>query len=194
MSLRMNVHMLTRPHISRDDQGRLGTAQPLLVQLTSTASTNGRSTGSEPPLPVSVKAMSLYVQMEWDARNEQYVRTGDDSGGLWQIVSSWESVEDPEWEPYLERVTEDWIARIVNTIDPPRPRRPLRQDCAACGQRWVYDQDGHRSEAVTAWVWDENGAVGPVEAWDVTCTACGAQWIGREVATNYWRAVGRDAA
>lgn len=189
MSLRMNVHMLTRPHIARDNSGKLGTAQPLLTQLTAEAGSSGSASGSERPIPGSIKALSLWKDLEFEARDHQYVRTGDDSGGLWQITSTWEHVEDPEWEPFLEGVTGDWISRIANTIEPPRPRRPLRQDCVACGQRWVYDQDGQRSEAVTAWVWDDAGAVTKVAEWEVACSACGAQWIGQEVTRNYWRAV-----
>lgn len=190
MTLRSNVSMLIRPHLSYDASGKLGTAQALLTQLTSEAGSSGSSAGNERPIPGSIKAMSLFVQLEWDARNEQYMRTGDDSGGLWQIVSSWENLNDPEFAPHLEHVTADWIAEISNTINPPRSRRPLRQPCASCGQRWTYDRDGKRAEAVTAWVWDDLGEkVATVEKWDVQCSVCGAEWRGKEVAQTYWRAV-----
>lgn len=189
MTLTMNVHMLTSPHVARDQQGRYGTAQPLLKQLTAEAVTRGESVGSEKPLPIGIKAVALWQDMEREARNHQYARTGDSTGGLWQITESWRNVEDDEWTPYLEHVTSDWIARITNVIDPPRPRRPLRQPCVACGERWVYDADGVRSEAVTAWVWDEEGGIAGADGWDVSCASCSAQWVGNEVANTYWRAV-----
>ena len=188
MTLAGNVHRLTRPHLSTMG-GKIATVPPMLTQLTMEGRAPSHATSSETPLPVSVRAIALWQDMEHEARDHQYARTGDDSGGLWQIVQSWEYVADEEWVAYLERVTLDFIDRITATIDPPRRRRPLRQPCASCGERWFYDADGQRSEAVTAWVWDEDGSVSKVETWDVKCLCCGAQWVGKEVANTYWRAV-----
>lgn len=187
MTLTGNVHRLTRPHLTTM-AGKIVTMPPMLTQLTMGCGSANTAVSSETRLPVSVRAIALWQDMEHEARDHQYARTGDDSGRLWQIVASWESVDDAEWAAYLEGVTLDFIDRIANIIDPPRPRRPLRQPCASCGQRWHYDADGQRSEAVTAWVWDESGSVGKLENWEVACTACGAQWVGKEVARNYWRA------
>ena len=192
MTLAGNVHRLTRPHLSTL-RGQIATVPPLLTQLTMDHGRHSQKVSSERPIPVPLSAIALWQDMEHEAREHQYARTGDDSGGLWQIVESWERVDDAEWCAYLGQVTLDFIDRILATIDPPRPRRPLRQPCAACGQRWTYDADGQRSEAVTAWVWDEDDRVAKVDTWEVTCTSCGAQWVGKEVARTYWRAVDTDS-
>src|SRR5699024_1162035 len=118
---------------------------------------------------------------------------GDDTGGIWEILQAWENVvanTGNEWEASLEQVTQDWIDQIKACIDPPRARRPLRQPCSACDQRWVYDEDGRRTEAVTAWVWDTTGEhVAPLEQWEVHCALCDAQWHGKEVTKAYWRSI-----
>lgn len=191
MSLRMNIHTLTREHYSRDHAGRLARAIPLLEQLTAGAGNAGGSAGSETPLPVSVSAIALWQDLEFEAKDIQYRRTGNDRGGLWEITAGWSGIDDPEhgdphWAAYLEDVTGDWIVRITELINPvSRSRRPLRRPCAACGNRWHWENDSRR-EAVTAWVWDEEGEIAPVDLWEVSCRACGGQWIGREVAATYW--------
>lgn len=190
LSLASNINRLIRPHVDYSSAGKIVKVKPLLTQLTDFIGSNGASGSSEPPIPGSIKALSAHVQMEWDAKNYQYEMTGDDSGGLWAILESWENVTDDEWQAYLENITLDFIDQIQNTIEPPRPRRPLRQPCSACGQRWIYDEDNKRTEAVTAWVWDSTGEhLASIEQWEVHCALCGAQWHGKEVAKAYWRAV-----
>ena len=171
-------------------RGKIVKQPALLTQLTDFIGATGNSGSSEQPIPGSIKALSVHVQMQWDAKNHQYEMTGDDSGGLWAILKSWQHVTDPEWVAFLEHVTLEWIDQIKACIDPPRARRPLRQPCSACGQRWYYGEDNKRTEAVTAWVWDSLGErVAPIENWDVQCQVCNAEWHGKEVAKAYWRAI-----
>ena len=108
LSLASNIRMLTQEHPTIH-HGKITTAQPLLTQLTDYIGSSGKTGSSEKPIPGSIKALSHYVQMEWDARNHQYEITGDDSGGLWVIIESWANITDPEWETYLEHITTEWI-------------------------------------------------------------------------------------
>ena len=192
MSLASNINQLTNTHVAMNTRGKIVKQPALLTQLTDFIGATGNSGSSEQPIPGSIKALSLHVQMEWDARNHQYEITGDDSGGLWAILQSWDNTisnTGSDTEQFLEHVTQDWIDQIKACIDPPRARRPLRQPCSACGQRWYYDEDNKRAEAVTAWVWTSNGEhIAPVQDWEVHCSACNAQWTGKEVTKAYWRA------
>ena len=190
MSLRANVSMLIRPHLAYDATGKLGIAQALLTQLTQAESGRGKPTTNERPVPIHLTAIALWQDLEFEAREHQYQRTSDDSGGLWQIVSTWETIEDDEWASHLEHVTADWITRITNVIHPTRPRRPLMRPCEACGEKYQIGDEGKRIPAVTAWCWDEHGEqVARVDDWDVQCSACGAEWRGKEVARVWWQAV-----
>lgn len=194
-SLAQNVRMLTKPHVAYSNTGKIGTAQPLLTQLTRAESGTGKPTTNDKPIPIHLTAVAQWQDMEKEARDHQYERTGDDSGSLWVITASWEKVDDDEWTPFLEHVTLEWITQITNIIDPPRPRRPLMQPCAACGVKYTSGEDGKRIPAVTAWVWehDDHDRTAKVDKWDVHCSACGAEWHGKEVAKSYWRPVEQSA-
>lgn len=189
MTLATNVRQLTQHHITYSHTKKIITAPPMLTQLTQAQSGSGAPTTNERPVPVHLTAIALWQDMEKEARQYRHDMTGDDSGGLWPIIESWARINDDEWQPFLEHVTLDWIDRINNTIDPPRPRRPLMQPCAACGEKYTPGEDGKRIPAVTAWVWDHHGEnVTSIEKWEVLCSNCGAQWHGKEVAMSYWRA------
>lgn len=190
MSLASNVRILTQPHVAYSPAKKIVTAKPLLTQLTEADNGGGRPTTNERPVPVHLTAIALWQDLEHEAQQHRYEMTEDDSGGLWAIIESWAHVEDDEWKKFLEHVTLDWIDRITNVIEPPRPRRPLMQPCSACGEKYTPGKDGKRIPAVTAWVWDGLGEqVAKPDTWEVRCDSCGSQWTGKEVVKQYWRAL-----
>lgn len=189
MTLAANIRQLTQPHPGITPNGKIATVKPLLEQLTDFIGTTGTTTSNEPPIPGSIKALSTYIQMERDAQDLNYQITGTDHGNLWAILKSWEPLKDDHWQPTLQEITSEWITQIHHHLNPPRERRPLRQPCAACNQRWAYDHDGKRIEALTAWVWDTHGEhIAPLNQWEIQCANCDAQWHGKEVIKAYWRA------
>lgn len=170
--------------------GKIVTAKPLLTQLSEADRDGGTSTTSERPIPANVNAIALMQDLLREAEEHQYEMTGNDNGSLWTIIATWETITNTEWANYLEHVTLDWIDRINAIIQPTRPRRPLMQPCSACGEKYAPGEDGKRIPAITAWVWDSLGErVSKIDHWDVNCSACGAQWHGKEVVKSYWRSV-----
>lgn len=189
MSLASNINQLINPHVAMNPRGKIVKQPALLTQLSEADRNGGISTTSERPIPANVNAIALAQDLLHEAKNHQYEMTSNDDGTLWQIIKSWETVEDREWQEFLGHVTLDWIDRINQIIQPTRPRRPLMQPCSACGHKYTPGDDGKRIPAVTAWVWDRQGeAIAPMEHWDVHCSNCGAEWHGKEVAKSYWRA------
>lgn len=191
MSLASNINQLINPHIAMNPRGKIIKQPALLTQLKDANSNGGRPTTSERPIPANLKAVALLQDIYDEALKHQCAMTGTvDQRPLRDILTDWATIEDHEWQTFLGHVTLDWIDRINDTINPTRPRRPLMQPCSACGQKYAPDDDGKRIPAVTAWVWDSEGDhIAPMEHWDVHCSACGAEWHGKEVAKSYWRDV-----
>ena len=190
MSLKDNIRLLTQPHIGYNHAGKIVKQDSLLTQLNKAERIGGTSTTSEKPIPANINAVALAQDILKEAQQHQYEMTGTMRGSLWAIILSWQQVEDKEWVAFLEHVTQDWIDAIRNLTNPTRPRRPLHQPCASCGNKYTPGEDGKRIPALTAWVWDRAGErIAPSENWEVTCSNCGTQWTGREVTKSYWRAL-----
>src|SRR5699024_3128508 len=106
LSLASNINQLINTHIAYSPAGKIIKQPALLTQLTDFIGATGNSGSSEPPIPGSIKALSTHVQMQWDAKNHQYKMTGDDTGGIWEILQAWENVvanTGNEWEASLEQ-------------------------------------------------------------------------------------------
>ena len=186
MTLRSNVDRLTRTHMTVRF-GKIVKQPALLKQLSEAQTGSGTPTTSEQPVPVHLTALQLWQDMEFQARDLQYQMTGNDKGNLWAILGSWEAVDQDPWLARLTDVTAGWIEAISNVLDPPRPRRPLNIACSSCGEKYTPGENGKRIPAVTAWVWDSEGvAVASFDQWEVTCSHCGAQWIGKDAIKSYW--------
>lgn len=180
VALRANINQLIRPHMTVRF-GKIVKQPALLRQLGEAQTGNDTPTTTEQPVPVHLTAVQLWQDMEFQARDLQYQMTGSDRGGLWSILPSWEAVTDEGWQSRLGEVTGEWIGRIQEVLDPPRPRRPLNQPCPGCGEKYAPGENGKRIPAVTVWAWASDGeTVAPFEQWEVTCGACGEQWHGRD--------------
>ena len=190
MNLKDNIRLLTQPHIGYNHAGKIVKQDSLLRQLNKAERTGGTSTTSEKPIPANINAVALAQDILKEAQQHQYEMHGTTRGSLWAIILSWQQIEDKEWVAFLEHVTQDWIDAIRNLINPTRPRRPLHQPCASCGNKYTPGEDGKRIPALTAWVWNATGeTIAPSENWEVTCSNCGTQWHGKEVTKSYWRAL-----
>lgn len=190
MSLASNINQLINTHIAYSPTGKIIKQPALLTQLKDANGNGGRPTTSERPIPANMKAVALLQDIYDETIKHQYEMTGNYDGSLRQILTEWATIEDKEWQQHLEHATLDWIDQINTCIDPPRPRRPLHQPCSACGKKYTPDEDGKRIPAVTAWVWDHHGErVATPDQWEVACSSCGAQWHGKEVVKQYWRAL-----
>lgn len=191
MSLASNINQLINAHVAMSATGKIIKQSALLTQLRNADTDGGRPTTNERPIPANLKAVALLQDIYDEAINHQYEMTHClDQRPLRDILQAWAALEDREWVNCLEHVTQDWIDKIHEAIDPTRPRRPLHQPCSSCGNKYTPDDEGKRIPAVTAWVWDSDGnTIAPMEHWDVRCSSCGAQWHGKEVIKQYWRAL-----
>ena len=181
MSLTANIHTLTRPHLTLDPNGKPHQTPAMLDELKAAATetragapgNGGRST------PISTDAIALMQDIEFQARDEQYQRTGTDVGTLVGIIQSWATEEDAEMIAYLEHVTLDWLDQITALISPVKPPWRPAVPCPACGV--IYDQEGN-GPGMRVHCWDDEGAIKAPGDWTAECIHCAAAWTPENMA------------
>lgn len=183
MTLADHIHQLVRPHMTRRPDGKITRQDALLDQLATAIHTNGRdgSATSEPGLPINGRALDLWKTIDTQVRQEELERAGTMRGIPGQIIERWETEQRHNWVSHLEHVTLDLIDQITQLLDPPPKRRKLREPCPACGEQWDYTGDGDREPCLTAGTHDEHGAMLKPADYDVSCSACGAEWRGQSL-------------
>ncbi len=183
MTLRDHIHQLIRPHATRRPDGQFIKQPALLDQLAGAVKTSsgGRRDSSETPLPINAAAIDLWKNIDQTLRDEEQERAGTMRGTPGGILQRWENEQRDEWTGHLAHVTLDIIDQITQLIDPPPKRRKLRKPCPACGEEWDYTADGDREPCLTAGTHDEHGAMLKPADYDVSCSACGAEWRGQQL-------------
>ena len=174
MSLAGNIQALTSEHLTMVD-GKPETVPALLDQLDAALTDkNGRTGGGGgKALPISDAAYSLWQDINFAARNEQYQRTGTDVGTLAGIIQSWGNEGNPEMVAYLEHVTQDWVDQIKAIINPTKPPWRPAVPCPACGV--IYDKDGN-GPGMRVHCWGEDETMLPPGQWTAECIHCQAAW------------------
>jgi hypothetical protein len=184
MSLRDNVHQLTRDHLKTDPNNRPHKVPALLDELRAavTPGNSGSSGGaSGPPIPINADALDLLRQMEIDAATDYREMTGDAwSGTLAALLQHMARMElTPEWLAYLERVTLQWIDDITAFLWPVKPRRKLTgTKCPSCGDATYGDE---RKVCLSLGCWDDTGGLAKIGEWNIECAGCNAGWSGDRV-------------
>lgn len=179
--LTQNIHTLTRPHLPAG--ANLDTAQvpSLLDQLDAavTAETRAGSGGSnEPTIPLGTGSLALRQDIEWTARNEQYILTGADTGKLVDIIQSWATLTDFEWVSHLAHITQDWCDRAQQIINPTKPPWRPAIPCPSCGI--LYNTAGE-GPGIRVHCWAEDESMRMVGEWTAECCHCGAGWQPEEM-------------
>lgn len=186
--LAQNVHKLTQPHHTITPEGDLIKQAPLLDQLAGAThnSTRSRSGGSGGQgLPINTDAIDTQQWVNRCVRTNEELRTGQKHGTPHQIISRWPTEHRETWQHQLAQDTQQIINRIEHLLNPPPPRRPLRQPCPACDQQWATNTEGERKPALTARVYDTDNGVLPPSEWDLYCAACEAQWTPKDPTFQY---------
>lgn len=174
MSLAGNIQALTSEHLTMVD-GKPETVPALLDQLDAALTDkNGRTGGGGgKALPISDAAYSLWQDINFAARDEQYRRTGTDVGTLAGIIQSWAAEDNPEMSAYLEHVTLDWCDQIKAIINPTKPPWRPAVPCPACGT--IYDKAGN-GPGMRVHCWGEDETMLPPGQWTAECIHCQASW------------------
>lgn len=177
MTLASHINDLTRPHIP---PGSIGGERvpPLLDQLAAAvhpSQAGGASGGSKLRIPIDSHAMSIWQDIDHEARRYQQGMTGDTSGTLAGIIQSWETLAD--LDQFLERVTLGWCDRIRELLEPRKPYRP-NAPCPHCGEKFVGEE---RAQALAVYWRDADGNPAHPSEWTMECAACQAAWSGDDL-------------
>jgi len=181
MTLAQNIHQLIRTHVIENGYGGYTPNEPLLAQLramigNSVGTSRGRGSG-QGGLVISAAAIDLDTEISRDAIIHQDERTGTRwCGTLNDLLNEWATIDDPEWTPFLETLTNDWVTRINALFEQRKP--PMRPSipCPSCGQRFHGEE---RDQCLWVDVWDHgNDTMAAPGNWTAGCDGCGATWEG----------------
>ncbi|MFS0718850.1 hypothetical protein ABC337_04955 [Arthrobacter sp. 1P04PC] len=179
MTLPDNIHQLTRPHWSLID-GDLTEKPPLLAELRAACRSNlgaiGGGTGGAGMI-VNSAAVRIETELKAEALNEHFEMTGREyQGGIVELITSWASIQSPEWQDYLEKVTTGWINNIREMLESKRPPWRPSIPCPACSERFHGPE---REPCISVHYWDDEAeTIAPPAAWTAKCDGCGAEWNG----------------
>ncbi len=185
MSLKDNVHQLTRDHLKTGPDNKPHKVPALLDELRAAvtpghAGSAGGSSG--PPIPINPNALDLLAEIETEARRDYFEITGEGwPTSLRELLQYFVAADlDPEWETYLTHTTQDWIDKINAMLWPVKPRRKLvGKVCPSCG--WAtYGEE--RKTCLSLGCWDDEGGQLPPGDWDIECASCEAGWVGDQIA------------
>lgn len=179
MTLKDNVHVLTRAHLKTADDGGLIHAPALLAELRAACISNmgaqgGGSGGGG--MMVNSLAVKIETDIKNEALNEHFEMTGKEyQGGIVALIQSWADLGG-EWEPYLGKITLEWIDNIRSMLEAKRPPWRPSMPCPACSQRFY---GAEREPCIAVYYWDdENETIAPPAKWIAKCDGCGAEWNG----------------
>lgn len=179
MTLADQIHRLTSEHMTMTD-GHATKVPSLLDQLDAAMidKTGRAGGGGSRALPISDAAYSLRQDIDFAARDEQYQRTGTDTGTLVAIIQSWAIEQDAEMVAYLEHVTMDWCDQIKEIVSPSKPPWRPAVPCPACGI--IYDREGN-GPGMRVHCWGEDEAMLPPGDWTAECIHCKAAWTSENM-------------
>jgi hypothetical protein len=179
MSLRDSVHVLTRPHLKTNDDGALVHAPALLAELRAACTSNqgaqGGGTGGG-GMVVNSLAVKIETDIKNEALNEHFEMTGKEyQGRIVDLIQSWSDLGG-EWEPYLAKITLEWIDAIRAMLEAKRPPWRPSMPCPSCSQRFY---GAEREPCIAVYYWDDEAeAIAPPSVWIAKCDGCGAEWNG----------------
>lgn len=180
MTLADQVHQLVSEHMTKADTGEFVKAPPLLAQLRAAVTSDfavGRGGSGGAGMMLNSKATMLEREIREQMLSEQFEMTGIEyQGGIVALLRAWSVAASSEWQPYLERVTLEWIDSIRAMLEARRPPWRPSLPCPSCGQRF-YGPEREPCLAVHYWD-DEAEAVAPPSSWIAKCDGCGAEWNG----------------
>lgn len=179
MTLKDNVHVLTRPHLTTADDGSLIHAPALLAELRAACVSNlgaqgGGSGGGG--MILNSKAVKIETGIKEEALNEHFEMTGKEyQGRIVDLIQSWADLNG-DYEEYLGRITLEWIDAIRGMLEAKRPPWRPSMPCPACSQRFY---GAEREPCIAVYFWDDEAeAVAPPNKWFAECEGCGAEWAG----------------
>jgi hypothetical protein len=180
MTLNDHIHQLTAEHMTLTAAGEYAKAAPLLAEL---RAASGSSLGSQgggaggAGMVVNSKAVKLENEIKAQALSEHFEMTGNEYRGTFiELLRAWSVAASSEWQPYLERVTLEWIDSIREMLAAKRPPWRPSIPCPACGQRF-HGAEREPCLAVNYWDHDADGIAPPAQ-WTAKCEGCGAEWNG----------------
>lgn len=181
-----NVHRLTKPHTTRvetDEGFKVATLPPLIDQLRAAKTPSGGAGHGGAPtkqrLPIDAGAFDLFEEIEAEAKQllAACSLARAKPRALEDVIVRYRAAIQGFGAAEVGNaavVTERWISRIEDALTPPPQRRPMQQPCPSCGELWDC-MVPERRWALTAWT------QGPMTAWEVYCSACGAEWLGQDI-------------
>jgi hypothetical protein len=185
MTLKDNVHQLSREHLKIGPDNKPHKVPALLDELRAAVTPGRNSSGggaSGPPIPIDPDALDLLREIETEARRDYHEITPLYWDGSLEALLQRLGTMDLtlEWENYLERVTLEWVDKINALLWPVKPRRKLvGKVCPSCG--WAtYGEE--RKTCLSLGCWDSEGGVLPPGGWDIECASCEAGWAGDQIA------------
>jgi hypothetical protein len=184
MSIRDNVHQLTRPHLKTGPDNKPHKVPALLDELRAAVTPGNSMSGggaSGAPSPINVSALDLLREIEVEARRDYQEMTGGYwTGSLEGLLPHVVAMDlSPEWDNYLTHVTLGWVGQINALLWPVKPRRKLvGKVCPSCG--WAtYGEE--RKTCLSLGCWDDAGNMRAIGTWDIECASCEAGWSGDQV-------------
>lgn len=193
--LLVNVRRLVRGNVVGRLEGDDLMEPPLLDGLVQAVKPSGsfRGSGKGNGVPVNLDAIKKWKELDGVAREWNIARGVSMRGTLGSIIAAWVHEHRPVRRQELAEVSAWMVDQINELLSPPVPRRPLMKHCPECGQKWVTDEEGDRSPALTVRDRDpETGAMLPPVKMDVSCAACSEVWSGDkmtwvlQVLSNQW--------
>jgi hypothetical protein len=184
MSIRDNVHQLTRDHLRTGPDNKPHKVPALLDELRAAVTPGNSMSGggaSGAPSPINVSALDLLGEIESETRRDYYEIT--DTGWqstLEELLQAYAGMDlPPEWAAYLERMTLEYVDKINALLWPVKPRRKLvGKVCPSCG--WAtYGEE--RKTCLSLGCWDSEGGMKKIGDWDIECASCEAGWSGDQV-------------
>lgn len=179
MTLKDNVHVLTRAHLTTSDDGGLIHAPALLAELRAACTSDlavGRGNGGGAGMVVNSLAVKIEKDIKEEALNEHFEMNGNEyQGRIVDLIQSWADLGG-DWEPYLAKITLEWIDAIRGMLEAKRPPWRPSMPCPACSQRF---HGAEREPCIAVYYWDdENETIATPSAWIAKCDGCGAEWNG----------------
>jgi len=177
MTLRANVHALTRDHLTNTPFGP-AKAAPLIRQLEAAIKPNKSTSGggaSGRGEVINLSALALWEEIAADIGIHTIEAGLTPKPDRIESLRQWEMLDgDPDWADFLEHVTLDWCDRIAALLSPLKPWHPA-QPCPACGMRFYGEES---APTLSVHYLGSDGQIAHPETWRMDCGGCGAEWEG----------------
>ncbi|MFJ2619705.1 hypothetical protein [Glutamicibacter sp. NPDC087344] len=128
-------------------------------------------------IPVDVGAISLYQDIDREARDEHWQLFKADQTTLPEVIQAFDDVittdELPKWPEHLSRITDAWAKQIHDYLNPTKPPRKINRPCPSCGEHHYGES---REIALVLYCYDDEGVMLRWGQWSAECRACAARW------------------